>query len=126
MTRFKIILSTGATAITYLLGGFDKLLLCLIIAMGLDYLTGILKAIKLKKLNSEIGRKGIVKKIYYLCIVGLAVVIDNVSGQTGIVRNFMCYYIIANEGLSIIENGAQFGFKVPEIIKDKLEQLKKQ
>ena len=74
------------TTILYLLGGFDYALQTLLIMIVLDYVTGICKAIYLKQLSSQIGAKGIVKKIGYLVIVAVAVIIDNIVGQTGAIR----------------------------------------
>lgn len=124
MTYIKACISFIGTVFIYLMGGWDKAIICLLIAMLLDYITGIIKAFKNKKLNSEIGRHGIAKKVYFLCLVALAVIIDNIMGSTGVIRNAIIYYIIANEGLSIIENSAEFGFIVPDVIKNALEQLK--
>lgn len=126
MNIVKSCFSTLSTVFIYLMGGYDKALLWLLIIMGLDYFTGILKAIKKKKLNSEVGRKGIVKKVGYLCLVSLSVVVDEITGNSGIIRNLTIYYIIANEGLSILENFSELGIYVPNVIKEKLEQLKEE
>lgn len=124
MKAIKIGFSSCSTVFFYLLGGFDSAIKCLLLVMVIDYFTGIIKAWKNKKLSSEIGAKGIAKKVYMLCLVALSVIVDEVMGKTGIIRNLMIYYIIANEGLSIIENGAEFGFPIPDFIKDALEQIK--
>ncbi|MCL2354416.1 MAG: phage holin family protein, partial [Oscillospiraceae bacterium] len=92
--------------------------------MGVDYITGIIKAIYDKKLNSKIGAMGIVKKIGYLVLVGVAAQIDNIMGQTGVIRTMVIYFFVANEGLSIVENWAGMGLPIPKKLKDVLEQLK--
>lgn len=125
MEKFlKSIMSVLATNFLYLLGGWDIALQSLIIVIVLDYLTGIAKGYVSKKLNSSKGLKGIVKKISMLCIVAVAVIIDNITGYTGMVRTLIIYYLVANEGLSIIENLSEMDIIIPDFLKSRLEQLK--
>lgn len=119
------ILSVILTTIVYLLGGFDIALQSLLIVMIVDYLTGIVSAIYNKELSSKIGFKGILKKFSYLCVVALSVVIDNLTGQSGLIRTLVIYFFVANDGLSIIENMAEMGVKLPQKLIDSLEQIKK-
>ena len=114
------------TTFVYLVGGFDIALQSLIIVMVIDYLTGIASAIYNKELSSKIGLKGILKKFSYLCVVALSVVIDNLTGQSGLIRTLVIYFFVANDGLSIIENMAEMGVKLPQKLIDSLEQIKKE
>lgn len=113
------------TTTVYLLGGFDIAIQSLLIVMVIDYLTGIASAIYNKELSSKIGFKGIIKKFSYLCVVALSVVIDNLTGQSGLIRTLVIYFFVANDGLSIIENMAEMGVKLPQKLIDALEQIKK-
>ena len=113
------------TTTVYLLGGFDIALQSLLIVMVIDYLTGIASAIYNKNLSSKIGLKGILKKFCYLLVVALSVVIDNLLGQSGLIRSLVIYFFVANDGLSIIENMAEMNVKLPEKLIDALEQIKK-
>ena len=113
------------TTFIYLIGGFDIAIQSLLIVMVVDYLTGIASAIYNKELSSKIGFKGILKKFSYLCVVALSVVIDNLTGQSGLIRTLVIYFFVANDGLSIIENMAEMGVKLPEKLIDALEQIKK-
>ena len=119
------ILSVILTTTVYLLGGFDVALQSLIIVIIIDYLTGIASAIYNKNLSSKIGLKGILKKFSYLCVVALSVVIDNLTGQSGLIRTLVIYFFVANDGLSIIENMAEMNVKLPQKLIDALEQIKK-
>ncbi|MBR5593892.1 MAG: phage holin family protein [Bacteroidaceae bacterium] len=112
------------TSAAYLFGGLDTALLTLAIVMALDYITGICKAIKQKKLNSKAGVLGILKKFGYLVIVALAVVIDRMAGDTGTVRTLVIYFFVANDGLSILENWGAMGLPLPKKLFEVLEQLK--
>lgn len=113
------------TSILYLLGGWDIALQSLIIIVIIDYLTGIASAIYNKDLSSKTGFLGIIKKFSYFLIIALAVVIDNLTGETGVVRTLVIYFFVANDGISIIENMAEMNVKLPQGLIDVLEQLKK-
>ena len=119
------IASVILTTFVYLLGGFDVALQSLLIVMVVDYLTGFASAIYNKNLSSKIGFKGILKKFSYLCVVALSVVIDNLTGQNGLIRTLVIYFFVANDGLSIIENMAEMNVKLPQKLIDSLEQIKK-
>ena len=118
------VLSMAATGILYLLGGWDVALACLIVAIILDYLSGVIKAYVTKELSSKIGFKGLVKKVGVLVIVMLSVLVDQITGSTGAIRTLVIYYFVANEGLSILENLAQAGVPIPNSIKNALKVLK--
>ena len=121
--------SIGAVIITtvvYLLGGADVALQCLVTAIALDYVSGIIRAFNSKTLSSRIGFTGILKKLGILLLVMLSVLIDRVTGGTGAVRTLVIYYFVANEGLSIIENLGQAGLPIPAVIKRALRSLRDQ
>lgn len=124
-TIIKNIGSAILTVFVYLLGGFDIALQSLIVVMIIDYLTGIASAFYNKELSSKAGLKGIIKKVCYLLIVVLSVIIDNLTGQAGIIRTLVIYFFVANDGLSIIENLAELDIKLPQKLIDSLEQIKK-
>lgn len=117
-------LSTIFTTLVYLIGGFDIAFQSLLIIVILDYGTGIISAIKSKKLNSKVGFWGIVKKFLYFVMVALAVILDRIMGSTGTIRSLVIYFLIANDGLSILENSAKIGVPIPQKLIDILEQLK--
>jgi len=120
----NFITGTLATMILYYLGGWDVALQILTLIVILDYVTGVCKAIYNKKLNSEVGLKGIVKKLGYFIVVAVAVILDRVMGDTGAIRTLVIYFFVANEGLSIIENWGGMGLPLPQRLTDLLEQLK--
>lgn len=121
----KIGFSVAATCLTSFLGDFDKLLQYLVTLIIVDYITGVLVAIVKKSLSSEVGLKGIVKKVMQLMLVGVATILDNVSGTNDpYVRSTVIYFLIANEGISILENAAAVGIPVPTFLSGILEKLK--
>jgi toxin secretion/phage lysis holin len=118
------IMSTLLTTVVYFLGGFDTALKILLTIIILDYLTGVCEAIVNKKLNSKIGAKGIMKKVGYLIIVAVSVLLDQIVGDTGAIRNLVIYFFVANEGISILENWGAMGLPLPKKITEVLEQIK--
>ena len=125
----KILLNNIASVIlttfVYLVGGFDIAIQSLLIVIVIDYLTGIASAIYNKNLSSRIGLKGTIKKFCYLLVVALSVVIDNLLGQSGLIRSLVIYFFVANDSLSNIENMAEMNVKLPQKLIDVIEQIKK-
>ncbi|EPB8165176.1 holin family protein [Clostridium perfringens] len=113
------------TLFTWLLGAWDTPLVILIVLMSLDYITGITKGYVNKDLSSNVGLKGIARKGIIFIILIVAVMLDRLL-NTGnwIFRTLVCYFYIANEGISIIENASKLGVPVPSKLKNALIQLK--
>ena len=117
-------LASIGTFLTFIFGDWDVALQCLVVAVALDYVSGIIKAFVKKELSRTIGVKGLLKKGGVFVVVALAVLLDKVSGSTGAVRTLVIYYFVANEGLSIVENLAETGLPIPDVIKKALKNLK--
>ena len=111
------------TLLLYLFGGWDIALQCLVTAIVLDYISGLIKAYNTKTLSSKIGIKGLLKKVGILCVVILSVLLDRISGETGVIRTMVIYYFVANEGLSVLENLTEAGLPIPQFIKNALLNL---
>ena len=105
-------------------GQWDTALWALVILMAMDYITGIIKAIYIKKLSSEEGYKGILKKITVLVIVALANIVQVITGGAAAVREIVIMFYIANEGISVLENVAAVSTKMPAALKNILLQLR--
>ena len=114
-----------ATVLIFIFGEWDIALQCIVIAIVLDYISGLIKGFCTKSLSSKIGIQGLLKKVGILCIVALATMLDHVTGESGAIRTLVIYYFVANEGLSVLENLAQAGLPIPESIKKALKALKK-
>lgn len=108
----------------YFLGGCDGLLYTLIAFVVIDYLTGIMCAISDHTLSSEVGFRGICRKVLIFLLVGIANVLDiHVLGNGSVLRTAVIFFYISNEGVSLLENAAHLGLPIPEKVKDVLEQL---
>ena len=108
----------------YFLGGCDGLLIALVVFAVVDYITGVMCAINDKKLSSEVGFRGICRKVLIFFLVGVANILDvQVIGTGSVLRTAIIFFYLSNEGVSLVENAAHLGLPVPEKLKAVLEQL---
>ena len=123
--RFNLVIAGLGTFLTWLFGAWDIALMVLVCFMVLDYLTGLIKAYLTKKLSSNIGLHGIARKSVILIVLIMSVMLDRIlNSGTWVFRSLVCYFYIANEGLSILENCSVIGLPIPSKIQEALEQLK--
>lgn len=107
------------------LGGIDGLMYTLIAFVVIDYVTGFMCAIVDHKLSSEVGFRGIFKKICIFLLVGVANMIDaHVIGSGAVLRTAVIFFYLSNEGVSILENAGRLGLPIPEKLRAVLAQLK--
>lgn len=108
----------------WFLGGCDGLLIALVGFVVIDYVTGVMCAVSDKKLSSEVGFKGICRKVLIFLLVGIANILDvQVIGTGSVLRTAVIFFYLSNEGVSLLENAAHLGLPVPEKMKDILAQL---
>ena len=107
-----------------LAGGWDALMKVLVVCMCVDYATGVIKAIKEKRLSSQIGFVGILRKVTIFGVVLVAAQIDAAMGLQAVCRTAAIAFYTANEGISVLENAAALGLPVPQRLVDALGQLK--
>jgi toxin secretion/phage lysis holin len=122
---FKTIIAIIGTIFTWLLGTWDTPICILILFMILDYITGLMRGYINKVLSSDVGLKGIARKAIIFIVLIVAVALDRLLNTgTWMFRSLICYFYIANEGLSLLENCASLGVPIPNKILESLEQLK--
>jgi toxin secretion/phage lysis holin len=108
----------------WFLGGVDGFMYALITFVVIDYVTGLMVAVLEKKLSSEVGFRGIFKKVLIFAFVGIGNIIDVYLLNNGsAIRTAVIFFYVSNEGISIIENSAKIGLPIPQKLKDILEQL---
>lgn len=112
-------------AIVYMYGELDTVLICLFGCITLDYISGVIVACYEKKLSSEIGFKGLLKKAWILLIVGLAGLLDKSLGFGSVARSMVCCFYICNEAISIVENGSKLGIPFPKKLLDMILSAKR-
>ena len=120
----QLIFSALGGWLGYFLGGCDGLLYTLLAFTAMDYITGIMCAVNDHTLSSEVGFRGICRKVLIFMLVGIANILDaDVVGTGSVLRTAVIFFYISNEGVSLLENAAHLGLPVPEKIKMVLEQL---
>lgn len=121
--NLSMVIGTVGGVIVYWLGGWDILLKTILFLAAVDYVTGILKAVHQNQLSSEIGFKGLLKKITMFIVIAVSFSMQKLLNDTVPIREVVIMFYIANEGISLLENAAVLG-PVPEKLKNVLLQLR--
>ena len=121
-TTIQVVFAGIGGWLGWFLGGCDGLLYALLAFVVIDYITGIMCAVVDKKLSSEVGFKGIFKKVLIFALVGIGHILDTrVIGS--VMRTAVIFFYLSNEGVSLLENAAYLGLPIPQKLKSVLEQL---
>ena len=121
----KIIFGGIVTAVSGFLGGMDGIMYALLAFITIDYITGVAVAVKQRKLSSEVGFWGLVRKVCILLLVGIAHYIDVYVTKNGdVIRTVVSMYYIGNEGVSILENCGNLGLPLPPKLIAVMAQIK--
>lgn len=116
--------------IANLFGGWDAALTTLVLAMAIDYASGLIVAgvfHKSKKtesgaLESRAGWKGLCRKGMSLLIVLIGHRLDLAIG-VAYIREAIIIGFIANETISIVENAGLMGLPLPAVITKAIDVL---
>ena len=120
----QIVIAATGGWLGYFLGGWDGFLYALLAFVVIDYVTGLMCAVLDKKLSSEVGFRGIFKKVIMFALVCVGHIIDeSIIGDGSVIRTAVIFFYLSNEGVSILENAAHIGLPIPGKLKDILEQL---
>ena len=118
---FSMITGSITGVLLYLFGDFDQMLKVLVVLIVLDWITGLLTALYNKKLNSYVGFKGIIKKVFILITVIVSSIIQFIIKLP--IRDIVIMFFIVNESISILENIGDI-IPIPIQLKNILEQLR--
>lgn len=121
----KYFAAVVAGVITSFLGGWDTALKVLLLFVILDYATGVVAAWYEKRLDSDVGFKGICKKILLFVPIGIGYYMDQLLGQGHMLRSIAIWFYLVNEGLSVLENLGRLEVPVPQALLEALNQLRK-
>ncbi|AGG07301.1 toxin secretion/phage lysis holin protein [Dehalococcoides mccartyi BTF08] len=120
----QLALSAVGGALGWFFGGMDGLIYALLVFVIADYITGVMCAIADKNLSSEVGFKGICKKVLIFVMVGIGHIMDTyLIGNGEVLRTAVIFFYCSNEGVSMLENAGHLGLPIPAKLKDILEQL---
>ena len=123
-TTIQVIFTGVGGWLGYFLGGCDGLLYALVLFVVVDYITGVMCAAADHKLSSEVGFKGICRKVLIFLLVGIGHVLDaQIIGTGSVLRTAVIFFYLSNEGVSLLENSGHLGLPIPEKLKVVLEQL---
>lgn len=122
-TIFKTIVAVVGATISFLLGGWSPLLQVLVIFIALDYALGFMVAFTHGELNSEVGFKGIAKKVVILALVAVAYAIDTIMGDNTFTRDAVIFFYIANELISILETAGRTNLPIPNVLRQAVDKL---
>ena len=123
------LITTGILAVfTYLFGAFDILIQGAFMFIVLDFMTGLAKAWHNGEVSSNKSRKGLLKKTMFLSMILIGHWLDKISlipDNSMSFRTLVLVFIIANEGISILENISEMGVPIPGFLKKVFERLDK-
>jgi toxin secretion/phage lysis holin len=121
---FKMLIAFGGAAVSFLFGGWSALLGTLLAFVIIDYITGMIAGALEGKLNSQVGFRGIAKKVAIFFIVAVAHMVDVSLGDNHLFRDAAIFFYIANELLSITENAGKIGIPIPDKLLNAVEVLR--
>lgn len=121
---FRTLIAGLASVTTFVFGKPDVWLMSLLVMVIIDYISGLAAAYINAELSSKVGFNGILKKVMYFFVVAVAHCIDVATGAGGVLKNLTIGFLIANEGISALENCAKCGIPIPERLLNALAQIK--
>lgn len=120
----QVVFAAVGGGIGWFFGELDGFFYALLAFVVIDYLTGVMCAIADRSLSSEVGFRGIFRKVLIFVMVGAGHILDaQVIGSGDALRTAVIFFYISNEGVSLLENAAHIGLPVPEKLKGVLAQL---
>lgn len=120
----KFLVGVGGGLASFLFGGWSALVETLVLFIVLDYVLAVIVASTHGKLNSQIGFKGIAKKVAILVLVAVAHRVDNTLGDNNMTRDTVIFFYIANELLSILETVGKTDSPIPDALKRTVDVLR--
>jgi toxin secretion/phage lysis holin len=117
--------SLAGSAVSFLVGGVDSLVIILLCFVAVDYATGIIASAMEGKLSSQVGFRGIVRKLLIFVLVAVSHLLDTVIGwDNHLIRDTIIFFYIANEFISIVENAGRVGVPIPTVLRKAIELFK--
>jgi len=126
MEKFWLYFGMASGMFISFLGGADNLLIALMAFIVIDFITGMMSAVNTGSLSSKVGHRGVLKKLAYFLLVGFAHIVDVYVVQESDYkfRAVAIVLILANEGISILENLAELGVPIPKKLLGLFESMK--
>jgi toxin secretion/phage lysis holin len=117
--------SLAGSVVSSLIGGMDSLVIILLCFVAVDYATGIIASAMEGKLSSQVGFRGIVRKLLIFALVAVSHLLDIAIGWNNhFIRDTIIFFYIANEFISIVENAGRAGVPIPTVLRKAIELFK--
>ena len=110
---------------SFLVDGLGLAVMTLALVMAIDYVSGLSQAIYNKNLSSQVGYRGLVKKIYYLLLVGACYAVENLVFGTRHLADGVTISFVVMEFISIAENGVRMNAPFSGVFEAFLSIMKK-
>ena len=118
MERYiAMVVGMVGASISFLVDGLGEAVVVLLFMMALDYISGLMSAIYVRKLNSRIGFNGLIRKSYYLLLLGSVYLMGTVVEGISYAGDGLAIALIVMEFVSIVENGTKLNLPIPEPVK---------
>lgn len=118
-TYFDTLVGLAGAFLSFFLGGLDSVMTVLLVLVACDMITGLMKAVSLRRLCSDVGFRGIAKKVCMFMFIGIAHILDReMMGESAVLRDGVMMFYIASESISVMENAIDMDAPVPEILKE--------
>ena len=123
MEKSLLILSVIGSWFAFLLGEWHISLTVLALFMAIDIVTGVMRAMVTRSVNSKMGYKGFIRKAGIMLVIIIANLLDLLTNGEFLFRNLTVLFYVSLESVSIIENLGHIGVPLPEQISKYLKQL---
>ena len=107
----------------YLFGNVDYLLKAFFSVIVIDFLTGILRAVKRHEFSFSVVILGFIKKLGYMAVVITSVIMGSILNMGNTIRDMVIYTFVFNEIISILGNCKELGIIMPSILQKSLDAI---
>nr|WP_276521922.1 phage holin family protein [Geobacillus stearothermophilus] len=120
-----VAVSLFGSFLSMFVGSVDSFVVILLALVIVDYLTGIAASAVEGKLSSQVGFRGIIRKLLIFVLVAASHLVDLAIGwNMHVIRDAIIFFYIANEFISIVENAGRAGVPIPSVLRKAIELLK--
>jgi toxin secretion/phage lysis holin len=118
-------ISLVGSFVSFLIGSVDSLVIILLCFVIADYVTGLIASAIEGRLSSQVGFRGIVRKLLIFVLVAVSHLLEIAIGWNNhFIRDAVIFFYITNELISIVENAGRAGVPIPSFLRKAIELFK--
>ncbi|WP_374719867.1 phage holin family protein [Parageobacillus toebii] len=118
-------ISLVGSFVSFLIGSMDSLVIILLCFVIADYVTGLIASAIEGRLSSQVGFRGIVRKLLIFVLVAVSHLLEIAIGWNNhFIRDAIIFFYITNEFISIVENAGRAGVPIPSFLRKAIELFK--